>query len=128
MSKDKEAIGFFVAFVVAALVGITSCVDGVRGLYSGSKLVVWFTEHNVVLRRVVFTGASAHLIGMAELAFGVSLVIVAGLLPRAIDARRMRGSLLAMPSWTGRLLVAATLVLGMSTAIICSTFFWPAFL
>jgi hypothetical protein len=126
MSADKEALGFFVAIVVAALVGIASCVDGVHGLVSGSRDVTWLTDQNVLVRSFNATGASARLLGTAEIALGVSLVVAAALFPRAIDARRNRGSLLALPTWARALLVAAVLILSVSTIIICSTFFWPA--
>ncbi|MCA9230025.1 MAG: hypothetical protein KDA57_05210 [Planctomycetales bacterium] len=126
MNANKEVLGFSAAFVVAALVGIASCVDGIRSLVSGSQNVTWLTDHNVLVRSFNVTGASARLLGTAELTFGVSLVVAAGLLPRAIDARRTRGSLLALPTWARGLLVAATLMLGVSTIVIVSTFFWPA--
>ena len=78
---------------------------------------MWSSD-DVILHAVTYRGIRAVGFGAVDIAFGLSLLALAFLGPRAIDARTKRSSFLALPRWQANLLIGATVVLCGSVAVL----------
>ena len=90
-------------------------IQGVRAIVTGEASHVWSSD-DVILHAVTYRGSRAVGFGAVDIAFGLSLLALAFLGPRAIDARTKRSSFLALPRWQANLLIGATVVLCGSVA------------
>lgn len=110
-SNISPMIRLLIVIVIVA-VGFYMCVRGVNGLNGGQSTQTWGSEHGDVFYKETFTGTLGACYSIAEIAFGTSIIPLSFFVPRALDARALRGSFFALPRWQGFTLIASLIMLG----------------
>lgn len=106
-SRNRSSSAFFPGLVCA--IGVAACVVGVRDIVSG-EAVLFFGESGAESVSKL-TGTEAYWWGGMCACWGVSLIGLALVAPRAIEARTKRGSYFSLPRWQVIMLFACLCML-----------------
>ena len=112
-------IGWLFCAIISVAVGIAYCSKGIAGIVMGQSIQTLHDDSGIVVYDETFVGTTASVYGIAEVAFGLSLISLGFILPRADDSCNKRLSIQKLLPWQRKLLIGSIFTLTISLLWIC---------